>query len=145
MEPTQLQALSPLDGRYAHVTQPLAEVFSESSLITQRIQIELKYLQALAKAKVIRPFTKTEISLCTKLEKPSLASIQRVKHIEQKIHHDVKAIEYFLAEKFQSTSLKECVPYIHLGLTSEDINNLAYRLMINQAQQEIILPQLTVL
>ncbi len=145
MEPTQLQALSPLDGRYAHVTQPLALVFSESSLITQRIQIELKYLQALAKAKIIRSLTKAEISLCTKLEKPSLPAIQRVKQIEQKIHHDVKAVEYLLAEKFQSTSLKDCIPYIHLGLTSEDINNLAYRLMINQAQQEIILPQLTVL
>lgn len=142
MEPTQLQALSPLDGRYAHVTQPLAEVFSESSLITQRIQVELKYLQALAKAKIIRPLTKAEINYCTQLQKPSLESVKKVKQIEQSIHHDVKAVEYFLIEMLQPTSLKDCCSYLHLGLTSEDINNLAYRLMVRQSQQEIILPQL---
>jgi len=134
--------LSPLDGRYARITQPLADIFSEFSLVSHRISLEIKYLQALSKAKVVRSFTKKELAFLNNLQKPTQTSFQKVKDIEQTTHHDVKAVEYYLAESLQSTSLADCIPFLHLGLTSEDINNLAYRQMVTQASKQILQPQL---
>lgn len=142
MNDTSLQSLSPLDGRYHQITKPLASIFSESSLITHRLKIELLYLKALAQVRIIRPFTKEEIKYFEKLQQSTYNSSNQIKKIEKHTHHDVKAVEYYLAQKFQSHSLKDCIPFIHFGLTSADVNNLSYRLMISSAHQQLLTPKL---
>ncbi|MBU0579047.1 adenylosuccinate lyase [Patescibacteria group bacterium] len=142
MDFSSLSSLSPLDGRYHHLTQPLSNIFSEASLVSHRLKIEILYLKTLSQTKIIRSFTKKEISYLDQLQKPTLATIKKIKQIEKKIHHDVKAIEYYLALKLKSSSLKDCISFLHFGLTSADINNLSYRLMISSAHQKILLPQL---
>ncbi len=137
-----LTTLNPLDGRYRRKTKNLAKIFSEASLIQHRVKIEICYLQFLSQQEIIRSFTAAEQKKLTGLLSLSSKQLKRVKKIEEKTHHDVKAVEYFLREEFEQSSLKDCIPYIHLGLTSADINNLAYGLMINQAHQQIALPQL---
>jgi adenylosuccinate lyase len=142
MNSIPLSSISPLDGRYHYLTKPLAKIFSESSLISHRLKIEILYLQALSKAKIIRSFTKKEILFLNKLQQPTPTDIKKIKQIEKKTHHDVKAVEYYLAQKLKSSSLKNIIPFIHFGLTSADINNLSYRLMISSANQNLLLPKL---
>lgn len=140
-----LASLSPIDGRYHNITVPLAQIFSESSLISHRLKVELLYLKFISKEKIIRSFTKKEIKFLSQLEHNifnDIKEIKKIKKIEQETHHDVKAVEYYLANKFKGTSLEDCISYIHLGLTSADINNLSYRLMISSAHREVILPKL---
>lgn len=140
MDESSLNALSPLDGRYAPITAPLRDYFSEAALIRFRLEIEIKYLIALSQAHVIRPLTKPENNLFVRaVREPPLLQI---KAIENRTRHDVKAVEYYLRGRFQTTTLKDLIPYIHFGLTSEDINNLSYRLMVYQAQNKILIPQL---
>lgn len=142
---SSLDSLSPIDGRYAKITSPLTPYFSEAALIRYRLYIEIKYLLALSQTKIIRQITTKEQAFLTKFTKSSdtpLPAIDRIKQIEAKTHHDVKAVEYYLREELQTTSLKDLIPYIHFGLTSEDINNLCYRLMVRNAQKDIILPLL---
>jgi len=136
-----LYALSPLDGRYAKITAPLRNYFSEAALIKSRLQIEVKYLISLSKIGVVRKITKQEkIIMVRAVREPPL---HHIKDIEQTTHHDVKAIEYYLQEIFQPTTLKDLIPFIHFALTSEDVNNLCYRLMVKNAHDKIMLPQLT--
>ncbi len=138
-------ALSPLDDRYAHQTKPLAKIFNEAALIQHRLLIEIKYLQALSKHKIIRSFSKKEKDILVQLLKPKSSTPEQIKAIEEKTHHDVKAVEYFIRQEFEQTTLKDLIPFIHFGLTSEDVNNLAYRLMIKQGLNEIIKPELKTL
>ncbi|HEX7017993.1 MAG TPA: adenylosuccinate lyase [Patescibacteria group bacterium] len=133
-----LQALTPLDGRYQRQTADLQTYFSESALITARIQVEVFFLQYLSQQKIIRSFTSTEKKNMQALREPSLAECQRVKELEQETKHDVKAVEYFLREKVPA----DVISYLHFGLTSEDVNNLAYRVMIKGALENVLLPQL---
>ena len=128
-----LTALCPLDGRYYTKTRDLAEIFSEASLIKHRVLVEVEYLLALSQQKIIRPFSGKEKKLLKSLPDLSFNHLKRVKEIEKTIHHDVKSVEYYLAERLEKTSLKDCVSFIHFGLTSSDINNLAYRLMMAKA------------
>ncbi|MCK4500149.1 hypothetical protein KAU11_06600, partial [Candidatus Babeliales bacterium] len=138
-----LFALSPLDGRYASKTTPLRNFFSEAALIQARVQIELYYLIALAGAKIITPFTAKQKQSIKKLFKPlTSAQLNQVKKFDNKTHHDVKAIEYFLQTQFKKHGLNSYIQFIHFGLTSADINNLAYRLLIIQALNQIIWPEL---
>ncbi len=135
-------SLSAVDGRYSSKTAPLADIFSESNLITNRLKIEIDFLLFLSKKKLTRNLTNTEKRKLLSLKKLTPKQILEIKKIENKTHHDVKAVEYFLRNQIKNSSLKDLSPYIHIGLTSEDINNLAYRLMVKDGLQDVLIPEL---
>lgn len=137
-----LTALSPLDSRYAEKLAALTPFFSELALQKYRIKVELQYLEALAKEPKIpelKPFTAVEKKFCQDLiANFGIKEGQRIKTLEKKIKHDVKAVEYFLAEKFHKTPLQQRRAFLHFALTSEDVNNLAYALMTRNALQQVL-------
>ncbi len=138
---TGLDSLSPLDGRYLETVRELRTYFSESALIRQRIFIELRYLIALSEAGVCRQLTTDELALLTRIEESlHTEEMSRVKEIEKETNHDVKACEYWLRERFAENSLKELVSFLHLGLTSSDVNDTAYALMLLSATREVMFP-----
>jgi adenylosuccinate lyase len=142
-EEFNLLALSPIDGRYAYITQPLSDFFSEYALIKTRVEIELKYLLFLSDQKIARKLSKKERLLIEKVyQQFSLSDALTVKEIEAKTRHDVKSVEYFLREKLKRLGIKDIDSWIHFGLTSNDINELAYRLTLKQALDKIIVPEL---
>ncbi len=135
-------AISPVDGRYRKKTSSLRTHFSEAALISLRIKIELLYLRQLDKHGVIASLTDAEKAVCQKLAVYDEAAIIRVKEIEEKTHHDVKAVEYYLREQFEKAGLDRLISHLHFAITSEDINNLAYRLMLSGGLREVIWPSL---
>ena len=138
---TELTAISPLDGRYRSSVEALAPFTSEEALIKTRIGVECKYLVALSEAGLTRPLKGRERKRLTNLgENLSNKQVKRVKEIEDTTHHDVKAMERTLREIFSGTSLVDLTEWIHFGLTSEDVNNLAYRLMFDQAKKKVCIP-----
>src|SRR3990172_9448329 len=141
-----LHLLSPLDGRYADATAPLREHFSEFAFLRDRVRLELDFLSALSKTGIFRPLT---ISASAQLESIksnfSSADAESIQAHERETRHDVKAIEYFLQDKLQDTSLKDLLPWIHFGLTSEDVNNIAQGLALRNSRDEIFLPTLDML
>lgn len=135
--------ISPLDDRYFSQVSKIADYLSEGALILYRIKVELLYLLDLVK------FIKPNLLTIQKKEKLisiysnlNQESITRVKEIEKVTNHDVKAVEYYLTEEFKKQELDEFVPYIHFGLTSEDVNNLSYSLMIKDCSHHVILPSI---
>lgn len=133
-----LSALSPLDGRYAEETSPLRAVFSEGALIYYRVHVELVYLsQLLPFLNVPLPADFSEI-LQNIHATPGL--IQAVKEKEKTTRHDVKAVEYVLSDCFIQAGHPELVKWIHWGLTSEDVNNLAWGCMLQAAHEEVFVP-----
>lgn len=147
METTSLMAISPLDGRYQEKVAGLRPIFSEFGLIRFRVQVEVRWLQALAASgqlPEIPPFdhhaNQVLNDLVTHFSEKDAA---RVKQIEAGINHDVKAVEYFIKERISGNKTLAAVSeFIHFGCTSEDINNLSYGLMLMHARQECILPAL---
>ena len=144
---TPLTALSPLDGRYRGKVAPLAELFSESGLIRERIKVELAWLEALSDEPGIPEFpplaAPTRAHLASVVEEFGVADAQRVKAIERTTNHDVKAMEYWLRERFaDAADIARAVAFIHFACTSEDINNLAYGRMLVAARREVLLPAL---
>ncbi|HXV10358.1 MAG TPA: adenylosuccinate lyase [Burkholderiales bacterium] len=144
---TPLSALSPLDGRYHNKLAALSDIFSELGLIRYRVLVELAWLKALAaepKIPEVPPFSPVTRALLDDIVAGfSQADGEAVKSIEQKINHDVKAIEYFLREKLGGNrEVMKAAEFIHFACTSEDINNLAYALMLARARQETLLPAL---
>jgi adenylosuccinate lyase len=142
-----LTALSPLDGRYQTKTAELRPLFSEYGLIRHRVLVEIRWLMALAdhrKIKEVAPFSAATQKLLNGIVADfSEADARRVKEIEAKTNHDVKAIEYFLKEKTRGNrEVARCTEFIHFACTSEDINNLAYALMLKQSRDEVLLPRL---
>ncbi|MBI3547042.1 MAG: adenylosuccinate lyase [Gammaproteobacteria bacterium] len=142
-----LTALSPLDGRYASKTAALRSVFSEYGLIQQRVLIEIRWLSMLADqahVKEVPPFSAPTKKLLEDIAAQfSEVDAKRVKEIEATTNHDVKAIEYFLKEKTRANAeVTRCAEFIHFACTSEDINNLAYGLMLKQARDAVLLPRL---
>ncbi len=139
-----LTSLSPLDGRYESKLNPLRKYFSEFALMKYRCAVELKYLEALGeetKIREVRKFSASEKKLAEKIiENFSEKDAAVIKKIEKKTNHDVKAVEYFLVEKLAKTSLTNRISFLHFALTSEDVNNLAYALMIREAVKFEILP-----
>ncbi len=145
MDLTALNALSPVDGRYASKVDDLRPIFSEYGLIRHRILVEIRWLQALAEAPEI-----AEVPPLSEHAKHLLDGIfdgfseedaQRVKNIESSTNHDVKAVEYFLKERIAGNAELEAVAeFIHFACTSEDINNLAYALMLREARTQALLP-----
>jgi adenylosuccinate lyase len=145
MELTQLTALSPVDGRYGSKTESLRPIFSEYGLIRHRVQVEIRWLQALAGQDDIREVPAlsghADHVLDDIIEKFSEADAQRIKNIERTTNHDVKAVEYFLKEKIAGNHELEAISeFIHFACTSEDINNLAYALMLREARTQSLLP-----
>ena len=145
--PSPLAALSPLDGRYAKTLDPLRVYFSEQALIGYRIKIELEWLQALAQERAIRelkPFSRRTLGALRRLaEQFAEADAEHVKKIEAETHHDVKAIEYWLRTKLGSNKeAQAALEFVHFACTSEDINNLAYALMMRESREAVMLPRL---
>ncbi len=147
MELSSLTALSPIDGRYASKTESLRPIFSEYGLIRHRVVVEIRWLQALAAHEKISEVpalgTHANRVLNDIIDKFSEQDAQRVKNIESTTNHDVKAVEYFLKEKIASNKELEAISeFIHFACTSEDINNLAYALMLREARNQSLLPLL---
>ncbi|GMQ88026.1 MAG: adenylosuccinate lyase [Gammaproteobacteria bacterium] len=146
MDLTSLTAVSPVDGRYARKTEGLRPIFSEFGLIKHRILVEVRWLQTLAAHAAI-PEVPALSEHANKVldgivDKFSEEDAQRVKNIERTTNHDVKAVEYFLKEKIAGNDELEAVSeFIHFACTSEDINNLAYALMLREARGQVVLPQ----
>lgn len=150
MELSALTAISPIDGRYADKTAELRPIFSEYGLIRHRVLVEVRWLQALARhpgIPEVPPLSEHAAHLLDGLaETFGLADAQRVKNIERTTNHDVKAVEYLLKEKIAGNKELEAVgEFIHFACTSEDINNLAYALMLKDARAEVLLPRLDAL
>ena len=130
-----LTAISPVDGRYREKTGELAKYFSEAALIGARITVEAEYLIALSEAGVVRSLSSQERA-ALKDAALSLENARAVKEIEQTTNHDVKAVEYFLKQKIKGTSLEDVSEWIHFALTSEDINSVAYGLLLRDFFEE---------
>ncbi|MBI3366004.1 adenylosuccinate lyase [Candidatus Roizmanbacteria bacterium] len=140
---TTEEAITPIDGRYRNKVQELAPFFSEYALQKYRIFVELQYLQELSIKGIIPKMAKSEIASMNRIvDQFSPDEFKGVKKIELKIIHDVKAVEYYLREKFLTLNLKKYLPYIHIGLTSEDVSNLAQVLILNDANKQILVPLL---
>jgi len=145
MDLTNLTALSPLDGRYADKVAALRPIFSEYGLIRARITVEIRWLQAISRQPRIAEVPALSEAADAALEDIaagfSPADGERVKAIEATTNHDVKAVEYFLKEKVGGNKeLADVSEFIHFACTSEDINNLAYALMLKQARDTVLLP-----
>jgi len=145
--PSPLAALSPLDGRYARTADPLRGYFSEQALIRYRVRIELAWLEALAaerSIKELKPFSaQTKAALEKLIEGFSEADAGKIKEIEAETNHDVKAIEYWLKGKLgENAEAQRSLEFIHFACTSEDINNLAYALMVRESRDAVMLPRL---
>ncbi len=139
-----LLTISPIDGRYAEETKELSNYFSEMALFKYRTLVEIEYLIALNHCLKLKPtFTNEQIKKLRNLyQNFSTTAAEEIKTIEQKTNHDVKAVEYFLQAQFKKNNLTQHLPFIHFALTSEDTNNLAYRLMWQKAIKNIYLPLL---
>jgi adenylosuccinate lyase len=147
MELSALTAISPLDGRYASKTAELRAVFSEYGLIRHRTTIEVRWLKALAGSPDITEIPPLSAEAAHALDAVvinfDLRDAQRVKNIEATTNHDVKAVEYFLKEKVAGNRELEAVAeFVHFACTSEDINNLAYALMLREARSQVLLPHM---
>lgn len=139
-----LFALSPLDGRYARAVDPLREYMSEYALFRDRVGVEIAYLRALSQnTSLVRRFTDQEDQfLLNILDLFATNDAKRVQELEMQTRHDVKAVEYFLREKLQGTSLDDVIPFLHFGLTSEDVNQTAIAFSLLESRDEILLPKL---
>ncbi|MBI2318620.1 MAG: adenylosuccinate lyase [Betaproteobacteria bacterium] len=147
---TALTAVSPLDGRYAAQLELLRPYFSEFGLIRCRIRIELEWLIALARAPElaeIGPFSDATVDVLRRLARDlTEADAERVKAIEAETNHDVKAIEYWLKERSRDNAeVTRASEFIHFACTSEDINNLAYALALEESRSAVLLPELDAL
>ncbi|MBQ9185489.1 MAG: adenylosuccinate lyase [Bacteroidales bacterium] len=135
MTPQSLNALSPIDGRYSSVTGQLREFFSERSLLRYRTYVEIEYFIALCRLGVpqLDGALEKEEAIRAIADSFSEDDALRIKEIESVTNHDVKAVEYFIKEKFQKLGLEAYQEFIHFGLTSQDINNTSYPLMLKDA------------
>lgn len=145
MKLNELTAISPIDGRYRGKADELAAYFSEFALIKYRAQVEVEYFIALCEAG-ISPLHQVDLSIAEELKKIftsfSEADAQRAKDIERVTNHDVKAVEYFLKEKFDELGLEQYKEFIHFGLTSQDVNNTSMPMMLKEALDDVYIPQL---
>ncbi|MDQ6685015.1 MAG: lyase family protein, partial [Pseudomonadota bacterium] len=144
-----LAALSPLDGRYAGEVDSLRPIFSELALMRSRVRVEVEWLIALGDAGLaeLAPIGEAEQAALRGLaDRFDVADGQAVKAIERRTNHDVKAIEYWLAEKLTAwPTLAPAIGFIHFACTSEDINNTSHALMLEAARRDVLLPALDAL
>jgi adenylosuccinate lyase len=147
MSEHSLLALSPLDGRYAAKVDALRPIFSEFGLIRARVQVEIEWLKALAdEPGVVELAPRSEVArqrLDSLVDAFDVKAAKRVKEIERTTNHDVKAVEYYIKERLHDDAeLAPALEFVHFACTSEDINNLAYALMLGDARQDVLLPAL---
>ena len=138
-----LNAISPIDGRYRSKVTELESFFSEQALIKYRILIEIEYFIALCEAKIDQLSTFDEklfVELRLIYDNFSTEDAMQIKNIENTTNHDVKAVEYFIKEKFDSLGISEYKEFIHFGLTSQDINNTAIPLSVKIANEKVYIP-----
>lgn len=141
----ELTAISPVDGRYFGKTQSLSLYFSEHALFYYRVRVEVEYFIALCEWPIppLADFSKSHYDDLRKLyTEYTTGDTERIKEIEKTTNHDVKAVEYFIKEKFDQWGLDRYKEYIHFGLTSQDINNTAIPLSIREANENLMYPAL---
>ncbi len=124
-------SISPIDGRYREEAEPLARYMTERALAEERIRVELAYLSLLVKLGVAPRRRVPKVTL----------SMERLKALEAELGHDVKAVEVFLRDSFRSAGAGELGPYVHLGLTSEDTNSLAFAILLRSALEKVMVPK----
>ncbi|MGB2225963.1 MAG: adenylosuccinate lyase [Polaribacter sp.] len=143
MNLTQLNAISPIDGRYRNKIDKLANYFSEEALIKYRVRVEIEYFIALCELPLPQ-LSSFDTSMYSDLRKVyenfTTEDAIKIKDIEKVTNHDVKAVEYFIKEKFDTIGIAEFKEFIHFGLTSQDINNTAIPLSIKEAMKDVFVP-----
>ena len=142
-----LTAISPIDGRYADKTKDLRPFFSEYGLLRARVEVEVKWLQLLAgntDIAEVPEFTNGATDFLNQLvDSFSVADAAEIKEFEREINHDVKAVEYFIKRKIATNAeLNSISEFVHFACTSEDINNLSYGIMLRDARNQVILPEM---
>ncbi|MCB1846263.1 MAG: adenylosuccinate lyase [Halieaceae bacterium] len=147
MDLSALSAVSPIDGRYGSKTVPLRGIFSEFGLIKRRVLVEVRWLQCLAAHEGIPEVPSLSAAASEALNAIaadfSEADARRVKAIEATTNHDVKAVEYFIKERFADhEELRAVGEFVHFACTSEDINNLSHALMLRDGMREVLLPSM---
>lgn len=146
MNLTELTAITPVDGRYRNKVSDLALYFSEFALIKYRVKVEVEYFIALIEQSAIKQLQKINDSQIESIRglylNFSLDDAQKIKDIEQITNHDVKAVEYFIKEKFNDFGLSNEKEFVHFGLTSQDINNTAIPMLLKDFIQEIYFGEL---
>ena len=134
--------LCPLDGRYSDIKEMLSPYFSEYAYIKYRVFVEIEWLKFL----IENNFVECNNNDLNKIQdiylKFNIDSYKEIKYEESITNHDVKAIEYFIGNKLRASNLTDLVSFVHIGLTSEDINNTAYALMIKEYLNEVYFPKL---
>ena len=138
-----LTAVSPIDGRYAGKTAPLREYFSEYALIKNRVRVEIEYFIALSGFGIRQldgvPCPEELRKIYVNF---SLEDAEKIKTIEKTTNHDVKAVEYFIKERFREMGLERYCEFVHFGLTSQDINNTATPLSLKEALEQVVYPKM---
>ena len=145
MKLNNLNAVTPIDGRYYNKTKDYGNYFSEQALIKYRVLVEIEYFIALTKTKipVFKSFPHESIEKIKNIYLNfSYEDAISIKEIEKETNHDVKAVEYFIKNKFKELQLDKFLEYIHFGLTSQDINNTAVPLSIKEALSDIYIPEI---
>ena len=147
MELSSLTAISPIDGRYADKTQSLRPFFSEYGLLRARVEVELRWIHVLGDNSEVTEVPKlsshAEEFINNLMTNFSVEDAAEIKAIERETNHDVKAVEYFIKRKFKANDeLHKVNEFIHFACTSEDINNISYGIMLQNARKEIILPEM---
>ncbi|MEP1035167.1 adenylosuccinate lyase [Ekhidna sp.] len=143
-----LEGISPIDGRYRSKVSQLADFFSEKALIQYRVKVEVLYFIALYESGIpqLKNYNPTNNQDLENIyESFSLEDAESIKEIEKTTNHDVKAVEYFIKEKFDQLGLKDFKEFIHFGLTSQDINNTSIPLSLKEALEHSFLPKLEAL
>ena len=138
---SNILSISPVDGRYHHICEPISDYFSEFALIKYRVLVEIRYFISLSELPIpsLKNLSKKDLDKVSKISSDfSLDDAVTIKNIEKKINHDVKAVEYFIKEKFDRLDLSSYKEYIHFGLTSQDVNNTAIPLMLKDSIDNIL-------
>jgi len=138
---SNILSISPVDGRYHHICEPISDYFSEFALIKYRVLVEIRYFISLSELPIpsLKNLSKKDLDKVSKISSDfSLDDAVTVKNIEKKINHDVKAVEYFIKEKFDRLDFSSYKEYIHFGLTSQDVNNTAIPLMLKDSIDNIL-------
>ncbi len=142
---SELTAISPIDGRYRRVTKDLGTYFSEAALIKYRVRVEIEYFIALCELPLpqLANFDKSLYGSIRKIyEDFSNEDALAIKEIEKTTNHDVKAVEYFIKDKFTALGIDEQQEFVHFGLTSQDINNTSVPLSLKEALNDVFYPML---
>jgi adenylosuccinate lyase len=140
----EIKAISPIDGRYKSKVTPLISYFSEEALMKYRVRIEVEYFIALATLPLpqLKSIPTTKLDALRKIYSEfTTEDALAIKEIERTTNHDVKAVEYFIKEKFDAIDLSNFKEFIHFGLTSQDINNTAIPLSLKEAMNKVYVPQ----